>query len=105
MELISTPVEDFYGLNLESAIMVTKSSQDAGNEAAGNSNAPAVTAQATAIDDTPAAQPDVAANPLPAAIIAQAESAIYGQFEAEDMPPAERRASRAAIRENAPKLK
>jgi hypothetical protein len=85
--------------------MVTKSSQDAGNEAAGGSNAPGVTANATAVDATPAAQPDAAANALPAAIIAQAESAIYGQFEVEDMPPVERRASRAAIRENAPKLK
>jgi hypothetical protein len=83
--------------------MATKPSQDTSNEAAGSSAA-AATVQAASVDGTPAAQPDPAANALPAALIAQAESAIYGQFEADDMPPAERRASRAHIRQNAPKL-
>jgi hypothetical protein len=83
--------------------MVTKPSQDASNEAA-ESSTPAAT-QAASVNDTPAAHPDPAANALPAAIIAQAESAIYGQFEPDDMPPVERRASRATIRQNAPKLK
>ncbi|KAG0651425.1 UDP-glucose:sterol glucosyltransferase 80B1 [Hyphodiscus hymeniophilus] len=78
--------------------MVTKSNQDTSNEAAGSST-PAPGASA---DDI--AQSDPAANALPAAIIAQAESAIYGQFEPDDMPPVERRASRATIRANAPKL-
>lgn len=85
--------------------MVTKSHQDISNEATKSSQTPAAAVHAASIDETAAAQPDAAANALPAAIIAQAESAIYGQFEADDMPPVERRASRAKIRQNAPKLK
>ena len=85
--------------------MVTKSHQDISNEATKSSQTPAAAVHAASIDETAAAQPDATANALPAAIIAQAESAIYGQFEADDMPPVERRASRAKIRQNAPKLK
>lgn len=81
--------------------MVTKFSQDTGMDAADSSNTPEVAVRAPSIDDTQSAQ----ANALPAALIAQAESAIFGQFENEDMPPVEWRASRATIRQNAPKLK
>jgi hypothetical protein len=84
--------------------MVTKPSQDTSHEAAESSRS-AVTADATSVNDAPAAQQDPAENALPAAIIAQAESAIYGQFEPDDMPAVERRKSRAAIRQNAPTSK
>lgn len=63
--------------------------------------------QEASIEETPAVQHDAAAADaeLPAALIAQAESAIYGQFESDDMPAAQRGASRADIRQNAPRLK
>ena len=84
--------------------MVTKPSEDASHEDAESSTS-AVPAQAASSNDTPASQADPDANTLPAALIAQAESAIYGQFEPDDMPPVERRASRATIRANAPKIR
>lgn len=72
-------------------------------DAAESSNTPAVAVRAPSADDP---QSDAQANALQAALISQAESAIYGQFENEDnMPPVERRASRATIRQNAPKMK
>jgi hypothetical protein len=80
--------------------MVTKPAREP--SAAGGSNASASTGSTPANDTPPA-------NALPAAVIAQAESAIYGQFdnEDEDMPRAERSASRATVpvRRKAPKLK
>lgn len=84
--------------------MVTKSSQGTSDEAA-ESSTPAVPTEAASANDAPASQPDPAENALPAAIIAQAESAIFGQFESDDMPPVARRKSRAAILQNAPKLR
>ena len=83
--------------------MVIKSSEDESRET-DESSAPSVPAEGASTDQ-PAAQPYPAAYALPAAIIAQAESAIYSHFEPDDMPPVERRASRATIRANAPKLK
>jgi hypothetical protein len=85
--------------------MVTKSSQDASMDAAESSSTPAVAARAPSVDDSQSAQAGTAANALPPALIAQAESAIYGQFEDDDMPPAERRTSRATVRQSAPKPK
>lgn len=89
--------------------MVTRPSQDASSEAAETSKTtfktPGVAIQADAGDKTPTPQADAAEAFLPAAIIAQAESAIAGNIENDEMPPAERRAPRATTRQNAPKLK
>ncbi len=84
--------------------MGSSSNQDSSHEAV-ESSTPTRTAQAGTVGDVPAAETDPAANALPAALIAQAESAIFGQFDPDDMSPVELRASRAAAHQNAPKLR